>query len=142
MKECGDCNACCVFYEVKELNKAAKTPCQFLNSGCSGCSIYNKRPKICSDYICAWKGLDWPDEFRPDKSGLIIDVQKTETIQKYLDIREIRANAIEENGLLLKQLVEQDFVLCLRYIDDTAQLFVPFSRSKEELVLNRMTEMI
>jgi len=37
----------------------------------SGCSIYQQRPKLCKEFECTWlANKDWPEAWRPDRSGL------------------------------------------------------------------------
>jgi len=70
INKCGDCTLCCVVFPVKELKKTFNTPCSLLCS--TGCSIYNNRPKECSDYYCAWVQEDNVTvELRPDKCGIM-----------------------------------------------------------------------
>lgn len=47
-------------------------PCHFLAA--TGCSIYEKRPPVCQKFICGWLATKspFPDDFRPDKLGVLI----------------------------------------------------------------------
>ena len=47
--------------------------CHFLEAG--ACTIYDERPQSpCRNFVCGWlaPGSPFPDEFRPDKVGVII----------------------------------------------------------------------
>lgn len=47
-------------------------PCHFL--GGDRCTIYERRPTVCHNFVCGWLATDspFPDEFRPDKLGILI----------------------------------------------------------------------
>ena len=49
------------------------TPCHFRGEGC--CTIYEKRPKDpCRNFVCGWlqPGSPFPEDFRPDKLGVMV----------------------------------------------------------------------
>lgn len=63
---------CCRLLGVAELNKAAGEACEFCQTGTS-CSIYNKRPRSCSNFNCLWLlNRQLPDSLRPDKCGAVL----------------------------------------------------------------------
>lgn len=74
-RECGECTACCHWFEIEEFNKEQYDPCPKLKGepGCNNCTIYDTRPKMCKDYICAWLYGYGNEEDRPDKSGIMMD---------------------------------------------------------------------
>ena len=40
--------------------------------GCNGCTVYEDRPKVCSDFQCAWKDTHFlPEWFKPTESNVI-----------------------------------------------------------------------
>jgi hypothetical protein len=40
-----------------------------------GCGIYDTRPRSCAAWNCQWYAEpDWPDDLRPDRCGVIVDV--------------------------------------------------------------------
>ncbi len=47
-------------------------PCHFLRE--SACTIYAERPAVCQNFICGWLSpkSPFPEDFRPDKLGIII----------------------------------------------------------------------
>lgn len=66
-RECGTCNACCVYPSVQEIRKPAGKPCRFLEACGHGCQVYEQRPAMCRAYSCAWiegigKRADKPEE--------------------------------------------------------------------------------
>ena len=67
---CGDCTACCTVLSVPEINKDAGVKCDKLCN--KGCSIYKDRPDSCKHIKCAYLLSPWREEWRPDKSGLLV----------------------------------------------------------------------
>lgn len=81
MRFCGSCSACCIAPSLEELKKPCWTDCEHLQLG-HGCSIYDKRPKDCRTFRCAW--LDSPEmpfEFRPDLSGFMLVGRENKTLE-------------------------------------------------------------
>jgi hypothetical protein len=76
-RACGTCTRCCELVPVKELHKAAFTPCQHDLGAFGirpGCSIYPNRPPGCRTWRCLWlKDDTWSDELRPDRCGIVVD---------------------------------------------------------------------
>jgi hypothetical protein len=74
---CGTCTACCTYLEIpgEGLDKPAGVHCRNLVVG-RGCTIYDRRPGTCRSYNCLWRSLDnLPEEWRPDKSGLLMQLR-------------------------------------------------------------------
>ncbi|MDB5775026.1 MAG: hypothetical protein JWP38_1159 [Herbaspirillum sp.] len=75
-RECGSCTACCDGWmagTIRGHDMQPGTPCHFVRDG--GCSIYDERPQSpCRNFSCGWVRPDspFPDEFRPDRLGVII----------------------------------------------------------------------
>jgi hypothetical protein len=82
-RDCGNCVSCCIWTEIKEINKPPLTPCHNLKEGavegkiCQSCSVYKDRPGACKDYFCAWLMGYGEDEDQPNRSGILMDVQIT-----------------------------------------------------------------
>lgn len=72
-RECDGCTACCEGWLSGEaLGKRffPGQPCHWMN--CNGCTVYEHRPPVCSDFICAWKGNHFlPEWFKPTESNVI-----------------------------------------------------------------------
>jgi len=74
-RACQGCTVCCVWLPipagyVSQSEKPEKFPCPWLKK--NGCRIYSRRPSMCRQFACTWlKCLDWPDPWRPDRSGLL-----------------------------------------------------------------------
>ena len=72
-KSCGDCHACCVelLIDTPEIQKKGGTPCVHLSGG--RCGIYDKRFKICREFLCGYLLFSELDEaWRPDRSGILV----------------------------------------------------------------------
>jgi hypothetical protein len=72
-RECGTCNACCVFplIDSPEIRKASGAVC--CHSKPTGCDIYECRPGLCSRFFCGWRrDTSIPQDWRPDRSGIFI----------------------------------------------------------------------
>lgn len=74
-RTCQGCTACCVWLPIPagHVCRQEKPPgvaCPRLKE--NGCGIYAQRPLICHQFACTWlKCCDWPDPWRPDRSGLL-----------------------------------------------------------------------
>lgn len=79
-RECGGCNVCCIVYAIRdpELTKAQGVRCP--NSlPDNRCSIHDRRPQTCRDFLCGWRLLRWVRPgLRPDLSGVMIRVMPQE----------------------------------------------------------------
>ena len=77
MSICGTCNLCCKLRGVAELNKPHHSWCTHAVKGV-GCAIHKDKPSSCKTYVCLYyqmaeEGHPLPEEFRPDKSKVIVD---------------------------------------------------------------------
>lgn len=73
MRECGECTWCCYFMASKELNLVVGEQCTHCTT--DGCSVYSTRHDICRSFKCVWlQQPQIPDSFRPDKSGLLVEM--------------------------------------------------------------------
>lgn len=67
--KCGECNACCSLFPIKEINKEVNSLCKYWDNGCT---IYDDRPKPCRDYECGYlQGKNVPEKLRPDNCGIV-----------------------------------------------------------------------
>ena len=74
---CGECSVCCVVLNVdtKEFQKLPGVACAHLCTS-GGCAIHDTRYEVCRTYHCGWRALgQLGEEWRPDKSGVLIDLQ-------------------------------------------------------------------
>lgn len=75
-RSCGTCTACCDGWMAGTIHgheMKPGVPCHFVREG--GCSIYDQRPESpCRTFACGWivDGSPFPEDFRPDRLGVII----------------------------------------------------------------------
>lgn len=75
-RACGACTACCEGWAAGEIRGHAMFAgrhCHFLRAG--KCTIYEERPvSPCRNFVCGWLGEPeaFPEEFRPDRLGVIV----------------------------------------------------------------------
>ena len=72
---CGECTACCTTHGIREINKQAAEKCEHVCK--AGCSIYQDRPESCRGYECAWLQGMFGEDVRPDKCGIVVEMQDT-----------------------------------------------------------------
>jgi hypothetical protein len=87
-RQCGECTACCdgwVVGVVEGHEMKPGTPCHFRGDHC--CSIYERRPQHpCRDFVCGYlqAGSPFPEQFRPDRLGVLIISMKWRGRDAYL----------------------------------------------------------
>tara|TARA_R100001163_G_C4927654_1_gene105011 strand:+ start:96 stop:572 length:477 start_codon:yes stop_codon:yes gene_type:complete len=69
LNSCDDCNMCCKLPEIPSINKKSFSWCTNCEVG-QGCKIYEKRPKKCKDFYCAY-ALGFTN-LKPNKYGFFI----------------------------------------------------------------------
>lgn len=70
-RECGACQVCCsvTTIDLPEIQKVSGSPCRHSLGGT--CAIYDSRPGVCRSFYCGWRlSRDFPDDWRPDLSGI------------------------------------------------------------------------
>ena len=80
-RECGDCKVCCIVPPIDEpeIQKPTNSTCR--HRSVSGCDIYENRPAPCRSYFCGWRRLAFlDDDWRPDKSGVLIESGSATTV--------------------------------------------------------------
>lgn len=76
-RECGDCNACCIYLTINdtELQKVQGVRCHNALPD-NRCTIYQRRPHTCRTYYCGWRLLKWVrTTMRPDVSNVLVRLQ-------------------------------------------------------------------
>jgi len=101
-RSCGECSVCCVSLNVdsKEFQKQPGVACTHLCGG-GGCAIHATRYPVCRVYHCGWRylgllGEDW----RPDKSGVLIDFQFDDLPNHYPKRPGIRLTLVDKGKAL------------------------------------------
>ena len=88
---------CCTVLRVDELRKLGGVACAAL--GARGCTIYERRPRICRAYRCLWLRGSLELEDRPDRLGAVLDLV-SQGDAPLLAIREAVDGATETNPRL------------------------------------------
>lgn len=125
MRECGTCVVCCVYPRMTEpgYEKDGLTPCKFLkpmtaqfegSDPCGNCTVYEDRPKGCSDYTCQWLAGHGETEDRPDLTGIVFDTLppagKKFSIENAVIARPIRVGAQNtDDGMALIKRMSRSF---------------------------------
>ena len=81
---CGDCYSCCKSYSSLSDNQIEliDLDIQYEFDRCSKlcsnnrCTIYDKRPKTCSNYECLYVESDLPEEYLPEKVGFVTQLRR------------------------------------------------------------------
>lgn len=72
-RRCRGCNECCTTHGVPDIEKPMFTRCS--HTCHRGCAIYADRPAPCASFQCAWLQGAFKNADRPDKIGVVFDVQ-------------------------------------------------------------------
>ncbi|MGQ2991771.1 MAG: hypothetical protein ACT6RD_12130 [Brevundimonas sp.] len=72
-RECGGCVECCrvIPLSLPELSKPTGKLCAYCVDG-AGCSVHAIRPQTCRTWFCLWRVVEVSDDWRPDRSGVIL----------------------------------------------------------------------
>lgn len=72
-RTCGECVECCRFIplDLPELAKPTGMLCAYCVEG-AGCSVHAERPQTCRTWFCVWRVVELSDDWRPDRSGIIV----------------------------------------------------------------------
>src|SRR5690349_15196843 len=87
-RSCGTCTVCCYTLPIDtpEFQKMPGAVCK--NCAGRGCGIYETRPNPCRGFYCGWWMIpQLDDEWRPDRSGILITPQFDE-IPAEFELRE------------------------------------------------------
>ena len=72
-RDCGGCVECCrvIPLDLPELAKPTGELCAYCVDG-AGCSVHAIRPQTCRIWFCLWRVVELSDDWRPDRSGVIV----------------------------------------------------------------------
>lgn len=72
-RDCGGCVECCrvIPLNLPELAKPTGELCGYCVDG-AGCSVHAIRPQTCRVWFCLWRAVELSDDWRPDRSGVIV----------------------------------------------------------------------
>ena len=73
-RSCGTCHACCIVLGIEALKKHTNQACRHLDGRdpTRRCTIYDRRPEACSEYVCAWREGLFEDDFSPQQVGFVV----------------------------------------------------------------------
>jgi hypothetical protein len=74
---CGECSVCCeaLTFDIGGTRKLSGVMCPHCRPP-HGCGVYDTRWEICRTYLCGWRHLGLPQEWRPDKSEILISLRE------------------------------------------------------------------
>jgi hypothetical protein len=99
-RQCGECTACCTHLKIDtpEFQKLAGPDCPHLVPR-RGCGIYETRPQACRDFLCLWRQMPaMPDDWRPDRSGVLLVVTKDNVPPGYATDYGIKIQLIDRSA--------------------------------------------
>ena len=72
-RTCGGCVECCrvIPLDLPELAKPTGELCAYCVDG-AGCSVHAVRPHTCRTWFCLWRVVELSDDWRPDRSGIVV----------------------------------------------------------------------
>jgi hypothetical protein len=73
-RSCGTCTACCFIFDIEATGSPQYAWCRHCAIG-RGCAVYAERPEECRNFYCLWRMGFGRDEDRPDRHGVVIDLQ-------------------------------------------------------------------
>jgi len=124
-RECGECSVCCTVLNVDtpEFQKLPGKPCAHLCA--QGCAIHETRFPVCRAYHCGWRYLaGLSEDWRPDKSGVLVDFQADDLPPHYPKRPGIRLTVFGPPEAALKPIF-LDYVARLVASDVPVILAVP-----------------
>lgn len=100
-RTCGGCVECCRFIplELPELAKPTGELCAYCVDG-AGCGVHEIRPQTCRTWFCVWRVVELSDDWRPDRSGVIV-----------------RPDGLTEGEITLYVIDRSDFLLSDDFFD-------------------------
>ena len=104
-RNCGECSVCCVVLNIdsKEFQKFPGVPCTYLHQG-KGCAIHATVFPTCRGYHCGWRYLSrLSEEWRPDKSGVLIDFQTEDLPPAYSERPAVRLMIVGPIGTMFER---------------------------------------
>lgn len=134
INRCGDCYSCCKSYasvnpnEIEVVRLDVKYDWGRCNKLCDNnrCTIYENRPRTCSDFECLYVESDLPEQYLPERVGFVTQLRKTnDEFQLHIVPNESRKYNIDpkkfhddnlDNILVMKQTAEETWSVIVRHI--------------------------
>ena len=144
IRNCNDCNMCCKLPEINYFEKKKKSHkwCENWEIGV-GCKIYEKRPKGCRDFTCAY--IENFTDLKPNKVGFIIFPQNEMSyVHKVLTVycEEFKLQNFIKNikkDWKMQKMVENKWAFHIRYNqdDDKLAIYDPNAFDDELIFISR-----
>tara|TARA_R100000426_G_scaffold7639_2_gene9229 strand:- start:938 stop:1432 length:495 start_codon:yes stop_codon:yes gene_type:complete len=144
IRNCSDCNMCCKLPEINYFEKKKKSHkwCENCEIGV-GCKIYEKRPKGCRDFTCAY--IENFTDLKPNKVGFIIFPQNEMSyVHKVLTVycEEFKLQNFIKNikkDWKMQKMVENKWAFHIRYNqdDDKLAIYDPNAFDDELIFISR-----
>lgn len=144
IRNCNDCNMCCKLPEINYFEKKKKSHkwCENCEIGV-GCKIYEKRPKGCRDFTCAY--IENFTDLKPNKVGFIIFPQNEMSyVHKVLTVycEEFKLQNFIKNikkDWKMQKMVENKWAFHIRYNqdDDKLAIYDPNAFDDELIFISR-----
>ena len=144
IRNCNDCNMCCKLPEINYFKKKKKSHkwCENCEIG-GGCKIYEKRPKGCRDFTCAY--IENFTDLKPNKVGFIIFPQNEMSyVHKVLTVycEEFKLQNFIKNikkDWKMHKMVENKWAFHIRYNqdDDKLAIYDPNAFDDELIFISR-----
>ena len=144
IRNCNDCNMCCKLPEINYFEKKKKSHkwCENCDIGV-GCKIYEKRPKGCRDFTCAY--IENFTDLKPNKVGFIIFPQNEMSyVHKVLTVycEEFKLQNFIKNikkDWKMQKMVENKWAFHIRYNqdDDKLAIYDPNAFDDELIFISR-----
>lgn len=74
-RTCQGCDLCCTAMGVEEIGKLPACRCPHLGGEPGqSCTVYNRRPITCREFLCLWRGSDTalPLNLKPSRVGFVV----------------------------------------------------------------------
>jgi Fe-S-cluster containining protein len=85
VRECDDCALCCKLLSVASLGKPAGVWCTHCTSH-RDCAIYESRPQVCRDFVCAYLLMPKLDErWKPSVCHFVLSVESDTEMNVVVD---------------------------------------------------------
>ena len=127
-RNCGDCQQCCIIYEIENVDKKAREPCPFLVKG-EGCTRYEDRPKDCAKFECTWIQGHGNFEDNPNVCGVLVMRRRSNLAHKGKRLTYI-ASEIWEGAFAS----EEGLAAMARVSEETNQTIIMMDFSNKRIV--------
>jgi hypothetical protein len=125
-------------FPIPPIDKPINTPCQFCTG--KGCSIWSTKPKICTEYECAYYQADnIPKELRPDKCGIIF-TKKSERIFSGVLVTGVKVSDLAKQQI--QSFNDQGYAVILLSVDEKEPLILVGEGQNKEEIFKEYKEVI